>query len=62
VLIEISQEINFILFYLKALLEKLFQACYFSSKEYFRKYNFQNTIFSFIQTYASYFAKDIFPK
>jgi hypothetical protein len=62
VLIEISQGFKSFRVYLKDLLEKLFQTFYYSLKYSFEKIECQNTILHLLKSYASSFAKEIFPK
>jgi hypothetical protein len=61
-LIEISQGIKTFSVYLKALLEKLFQTLYSSLKNSFEKIGFQNTTLHLLESYASFIAKEVFPK
>jgi hypothetical protein len=60
VLIQILQGFKTFCVYLKALLEKLFQTCYFPLKNFWENESFQNTILQLLKSYASLFAKEWF--
>jgi hypothetical protein len=60
--LKFHRELKLFLVYLKALLEKLFQTLYSSLKNSFEKIGFQNTTLHLLESYASFIAKEVFPK